>query len=196
MGERQRWDSPGTILCVKEPPTIPLSSFSLAIYCCTWGQPLNVVLLECDSLGGDRIFIFNCLSIGDSIHVKDEAPVCFSFRLQNHIWWRTLKSSHLCLSPAVLRWACFLGLLCSLWYIHLFIIGFPEQWGEGFNWDIPSRAEHLKDSHSLHVWLWTSVFFPILCRKKLLWQGSDLRVEQNDIEIDFIFYFYVPLVEQ
>lgn len=49
--------------------------------------------VQCDSLGGNWIFIFNCLSIGDSIHVKDKVPVCFSFHLQNCIWWRTLKSS-------------------------------------------------------------------------------------------------------
>ena len=47
---------------------------------------------------------------------------------------------------------------------------FPEPWDEGFEGDIPFRAECFKVSYYLfEVWLWVSVLVPICCRRKLLW---------------------------
>ena len=48
--------------------------------------------------------------------------------------------------------------------------GFTELWGEGFDGDIPFRAECSEVSHSLHnVWLWVFVFVHICCWRKFLW---------------------------
>lgn len=94
---------------------------------------------QTDSVGVNWIFIFNCLSIGDSICVRDEAPLLLFSPPEPHLVKNPGKKSlwvYLCLSPAALRWACFLGLLRSLCYLRLFIIGFQEQWV----WDLTETS--------------------------------------------------------
>lgn len=49
-----------------------------------------------------------------------------------------------------------------------FSTGFPEPRGDWFDRDTPFRAECLKVSHSLHIYLWDFVFVPIHCRRELL----------------------------
>lgn len=41
-------------------------------------------------------------------------------------------------------------------------------WGEGFDGYVTFRAAYSNASHSLHLWLWVSVFIPICCMRKIL----------------------------
>jgi hypothetical protein len=80
---------------------------------------------------------------------------------------------YLCLSPAVSRRPCFIGVLHLFWLldsVHFFFCKVSRDRGEKFDGDIPFKTQCYKVSYSLHiVQLWITIFVPISCRMKLLW---------------------------
>lgn len=94
-------------------------------------------------------------------------------------------------NPAVFRQPWFLNVLYFHWLLQFsvsYISGFPDPWWVRFDEDTPLRIDCCKARLlSVHCPTVSSVFLPIYCRRKNLWQwlGKSLVFEYSRVSLSF-----------
>jgi hypothetical protein len=128
-----------------------------------WSLSLSVVCIPSETLLEKKIASISSYQLDIASGLGMGVFVYFPFQHWDSIWFRPVQTLcmlpqslwvHMCISPTVSRWPCFLSVFHPHWLLQPLYLSHtvPESWV--FDGDIPYRAECSKVSHSL---LWVSM---------------------------------------